>query len=539
MRRWKVLLALFCFLTVTSVCSMKSQAIPETSRILCQTDTGSFPELLLTPDIQTEEVMKQNTKELQEAIDCAAEHGGGTVTLPTGSFYFAPTENNYTDNSFIAANDCEWHIISCKSHVTLKGAGGPQETILYPVGEKDKPIDMFYFADLLETGTPSYLEKAEFENFTVDCRYAVNQGKYTAKGKGFYFVLLSDCHWRNVKVWNSDGTGFGVDCPVRCSMTGCEAVQCGKQAVDGRIGASGFGIGYGYSEEDSIIISECRAFNNRRFGFFMENQHRFRPDLYRAESKEGFIVKNCIAGGNRYNYGGEYCRNLTYMDCQIREASPGELFETKTLEDYCFPETCENCRVITGSTILNGVDYSPVYAFDEYISRYPDIRAHYGKDPGKALRHFVTYGMKEGRTGRESFVWTYYRHNYPDLQKVFGNHAESYYRHFLKYGLKEGRRSDAVLPRADGIDYSLVYEEKEYKGRYEDLRRAFGEDSLRYFRHFLQYGMKEGRLGRGSFQVRIYKNSYADLQKAFGEDLQAYYLHYIRYGFREKRTKTA
>lgn len=537
MRRWKALLMALGLLTAILVCGRKSQAIPETNRILSSTDTCR-QEFSLTPDIQTEEAMQQNTKELQEAIDYAADHGGGTVTIPVGRYYFAPIANNFTDNSFIAASDREWHIISCRSLVTLRGAESSWDTVLYPMGEKDQPIDMFYFADLLETGAPTYLEQAEFENFTVDCRYAVNQGKYTAKGKGFYFVLLSDCHWRNVNVRNSDGTGFGVDCPIRCSMKGCEAVQCGKQAVDGKIGASGFGIGYGYSQDESIVLSECKAFNNRRFGFFIENQHRFRPDLYQTESREGFYVKNCMAGGNRYNFGGEYCKNLTYTDCRIMETGSGELFETKTLENYFFTDNCENCRVITESTFLNGTDYSPVYDFDEYIKRYPDIRAHYGNDPVKALRHFVTYGMKEGRTGRDRFVWTYYRHNYPDLQRAFGNHAESYYRHFLKYGLREGRLSDRVLPRADGIDYSPVYEEKDYKGRYEDLRRAFGEDSLRYFRHFLQYGMKEGRIGRETFQVSVYKNSYADLQKAFGEDLRAYYLHYIRYGCLEKRTKT-
>ncbi|MCD8110160.1 MAG: vancomycin resistance protein, partial [Clostridiales bacterium] len=55
-------------------------------------------------------------------------------------------------------------------------------------------------------------------------------------------------------------------------------------------------------------------------------------------------------------------------------------------------------------------------------------------------------------------------------------------------------------------------------------------------RHFIQYGMREGRQAKSTFNVSVYKSRYADLRKAFGNDLEQYYLHYIRYGRGEGRT---
>lgn len=56
----------------------------------------------------------------------------------------------------------------------------------------------------------------------------------------------------------------------------------------------------------------------------------------------------------------------------------------------------------SGITVYNGIDYSSVYDFDYYVSRYPDIAYYFGNDPQGALAHFVTFGISEGRQGREN-----------------------------------------------------------------------------------------------------------------------------------------
>ena len=60
------------------------------------------------------------------------------------------------------------------------------------------------------------------------------------------------------------------------------------------------------------------------------------------------------------------------------------------------------CTQATGITVYNGVDYSSVYDFDYYTSRYSDIAYYFGNDPAGALAHFVNFGIAEGRQGRES-----------------------------------------------------------------------------------------------------------------------------------------
>lgn len=90
----------------------------------------------------------------------------------------------------------------------------------------------------------------------------------------------------------------------------------------------------------------------------------------------------------------------------------------------------------------------------------------------------------------------------------------------------------------NGTDYAPVYNYTYYKKKYADLRAAFGNTKQKYFEHFCQFGMKEGRQGSASFDVKKYKNRYADLQKAFGNNLPEYYKHYCVYGKKEGRKAT-
>ena len=88
----------------------------------------------------------------------------------------------------------------------------------------------------------------------------------------------------------------------------------------------------------------------------------------------------------------------------------------------------------------------------------------------------------------------------------------------------------------NGLDYSLVFDPTYYSNRYGDLKKAFGTDSQKLFKHFLDYGVREGRVASARFNVQAYKRRYLDLQNAFGNDLPKYYRHYIEYGKRENRT---
>ena len=88
----------------------------------------------------------------------------------------------------------------------------------------------------------------------------------------------------------------------------------------------------------------------------------------------------------------------------------------------------------------------------------------------------------------------------------------------------------------NGLDYSLVFDPMYYTNRYGDLKKAFGTDSKKLFSHFLNYGVREGRIGSANFNVQVYKRRYLDLQRVFGDDLPKYYRHYLEYGKKENRS---
>ncbi len=90
-------------------------------------------------------------------------------------------------------------------------------------------------------------------------------------------------------------------------------------------------------------------------------------------------------------------------------------------------------------TKMNGVDYSSVYDYYYYTSRYPDIKKAFGNDDIATLQHFVNYGMKEGRQAKPDFNLNAYRSRYIDLRRAFGSDNKQYYLHYINYGKKEGR----------------------------------------------------------------------------------------------------
>ena len=87
----------------------------------------------------------------------------------------------------------------------------------------------------------------------------------------------------------------------------------------------------------------------------------------------------------------------------------------------------------------------------------------------------------------------------------------------------------------DGVDYSPVFNAVYYSKMYPDVRKACGTNKKKLFKHFLEYGMAEGRQGCALFDVKAYKKRYPDLKKKYGNDLPSYYKHFCQCGFFEDR----
>ena len=199
-------------------------------------------------------------------------------------------------------------------------------------------------------------------------------------------------------------------------------------------------------------------------------------------------------------------------------------------------------HIVGATTVYNGVDYSAVYDFDYYINHNSDIKRLYQYDEVGALRHFVTYGMREKRQGCASFNVDAYAMRYADLRHVYKNDMVAYYKHYMNFGKREGRVATGTnniiggMTTYNGVNYSAVYNYGYYVSHNPDIKRAFGYDEEAALRHFIYYGMSEGRQGSEAFNVTHYKNRYADLRSAYGSKLKNYYMHYINYGVKEHRS---
>lgn len=161
--------------------------------------------------------------------------------------------------------------------------------------------------------------------------------------------------------------------------------------------------------------------------------------------------------------------------------------------------------------------FDPIY----YSYRYSDLNAAFGNNKEALYRHYIQYGIKEGRTASPIFDPKYYLENNSDIARAFGaNNYEAAYNHFIKYGYNENRETSQV--------FNVVY----YRNMHPDL---INHDNQALYVHFMTHGMSEGRQATQGFNVNSYRSSHSDLNSAFGNDLRYYYYHYLCYGINEGR----
>lgn len=99
-----------------------------------------------------------------------------------------------------------------------------------------------------------------------------------------------------------------------------------------------------------------------------------------------------------------------------------------------------------------------------------------GTDDATILKHFVNYGMAEGRQAIASFNVSSYRLQYADLRNAYGKNWKNYYLHYVKYGQKEGRKGTGcttlqMQQRSIGINYSSVYDYNYYVNNNVDVKK--------------------------------------------------------------------
>jgi len=85
--------------------------------------------------------------------------------------------------------------------------------------------------------------------------------------------------------------------------------------------------------------------------------------------------------------------------------------------------------------------FSPVFKPDYYLAHNLDVAKAFNANLYKGLQHFADNGMREGRKSHPEFSVHDYKNRYTDLQNAYGNAMDMYYRHYVKWGLSEGRNA--------------------------------------------------------------------------------------------------
>lgn len=428
----------------------------------------------------TESIRKKNTINLQNAIDELSSSGGGILNLPSGTYYFAEGGSSPSG---------EQYAIKPKNNVKIVGAGNDEttsskRTTLKPYyrcpnnGEKGS-MDMFYFNNYKDANFPKdattstkvdvpyidingkskvlenqtvYLINADFSDFIIDGA-EVKGCTYETDGKGFMINVFKDCDWENVTVKNTDATGFGVDCPINSTITNCKAINCGKQATPNSEGASGFGIGTGYSSLESMIIKNSIALNNKKFGFFFEHQARFSGNRYPATSSKGFVVSNSVAGGNKYDFGGLKAYDLTY----------------------------ENNKSVSGSSTYDGIKlntnvqkiYFSLYSKDIYLV---------GND--------ITHNVTDITSAKKEITWALNKGLFPLIEETKANVT-------TKVNRFDALKSIYYYENQEGkINYSTTTDEK---SKMYNLITKYGYTDLGDYKNdldIIEWGVNKGLISK-------------------------------------------
>ena len=123
----------------------------------------------------------------------------------------------------------------------------------------------------------------------------------------------------------------------------------------------------------------------------------------------------------------------------------------------------------------------------------------------------------------ESFDAKQYLSNYGDLQKAFGTDEAKARQHFIDYGIKEGR-----VDTAGGGTL---------KGDIRDRRSKTFKAKRMAAAAKRREGFVRGEEG-ATFDAKQYLANYKDLQDAFGTDEEKARQHYKQYGAKEGRVDT-
>ena len=264
--------------------------------------------------------------------------------------------------------------INWKSRVSLLGSG-VGATVLMPINTSTSTLGPGSAIYGLSAGSPAtpYTD-CEFRHFEIDGIYQAGSS-FSVGVKGIYIQYMMRPLFFDLYIHDTMATGLGVDFLGDCKINGVNVNGCGRGGSTTTAGSSGIGIGTGggnlgflsngvsASMRGSGIITNCHAFNNKRYGIFIESQNL---------SDDGWTVSNCKAEKNGFAgigvAGSDRSDVVIGNDCN-NNAGYGIYIgaDTITPKDapYQFLVSGNNCHSNVGAQIC--VDWRYVSAANSFV----------------------------------------------------------------------------------------------------------------------------------------------------------------------------
>jgi len=170
-----------------------------------------------------------------------------------------------------------------------------------------------------------------------------------------------------------------------------------------------------------------------------------------------------------------------------------------------------------------------------YLERYPDLQINGVITKQDAVKHWQSFGEKEGRVALRTppfFDWHYYVEKYPDLRKHGIKTEHQALKHWLSAGEKEGRVATRTPP---------FFDWHYYVEKHNDLRKHGIKTEQQALKHWLSEGEKEGRVATRTpafFDWQYYLQKHNDLQTNGVKTEQQAINHWLTWGGKEKRVAT-
>lgn len=264
---------------------------------------------------------EQIDRVLNEMLTNAAN--GDIIRIPRGNYNVA--------NSIIL-----------KSDVSIIGES-VFDTILTALNKNENNssfiLSVFYRVES-ERNTP--LNNIRISDMTID---RANTETYNVGSKAFYAQNCTNSVFENLRIYNTPGTGFGIDYLKNVVIKNVYCYNCGRGWESIGKGCSGIGIGTGFYDDESFIITDCICENCGQAGIFLEVQPESSGAYCIGENQ---VIANNICKNSQYGILMTKGRGVAVVGNVINGCDKGITFRAKPERVVCSGNNISKCQ--TGVT---------------------------------------------------------------------------------------------------------------------------------------------------------------------------------------------